>query len=159
MTRTLEWIKIKDILARWYVHDLGTPLEYVMNSCYISRRAKSKTCMLQTRFVEISSPVFTYHANRTTPREQKDAERTKGPSIPHTRVQLTRTCMRVDQWYDMRACYNKLLKAIRFRCDYCFLSNIGLQYIHWTALIFLVRGIYLQRSLNYINQAWTFASI
>ena len=42
-----------------------------MNSCYISRRAKSKTCMLQTRFVEISSPVFTYHANRTTPREQK----------------------------------------------------------------------------------------
>ena len=27
--------------------------------------------MLQTRFVEMSSPVFTYHANRTTPREQK----------------------------------------------------------------------------------------
>ena len=67
---------------------------------HINRRAKSKTCMLQTRFVEISSPVFTYHANRTTPREQKDAERTKGPSIPHTRVQLTCTCVHADQlWH------------------------------------------------------------
>ena len=36
MTRTLEWINIKNILARWYAHDLGAPLKYVMNSCYIS---------------------------------------------------------------------------------------------------------------------------
>ena len=36
MTRTLEWIKIKNVLARWYAHDLGASLKYVMNSCYIS---------------------------------------------------------------------------------------------------------------------------
>ena len=166
MTQTLEWIQIKNILARWYAHDLGAPLKYVMNSCYISiveehqRHVCCKQAVLRyktlyllimptERHRENERPIHTSHTCATYP--------------------SMHTCWSI---YDIRACRNKLLKTIRFRCDNCRLSNIGLRYIQYfwwmvytcilvrqTVLIFLVSGIYLQRSLNHINQAWTFANI
>ena len=78
MTRTLEWIKIKDILARWYVHDLGAPLEYVMNSCYISivEQNQRHVCCRQDllryqALYLLIMPTERRRENKRTPREQK----------------------------------------------------------------------------------------
>ena len=45
-------------------------------------------------------------------------------------AQLTCTCAHCDPSHDMRACCNKLLKAIRFESDNGRFNEIWLQYIH-----------------------------